>query len=86
MPLSKSSVSFGYLGGGLNYCAEFYMKMGEYVGAIFTLLFYVFLLGVKAYLLEYHWYLAPTNIQLLPKGYALAKSKHKEDPNSETGG
>ncbi|KAE9287136.1 ABC transporter G family member 36 [Phytophthora fragariae] len=96
--------------GGVNYCSEFNMNMGEYylsqfgvpssktwlwTGAIFMLLFYVFLLGVSTYLLEYRRYLAPTNIQLLPKeiedeadeGYALAmtpKSKHKEDSNSDT--
>ncbi|OWZ02283.1 Pleiotropic drug resistance protein transporter, partial [Phytophthora megakarya] len=67
--------------GGVNYCSEFNMNMGEYypsqfgvpssktwswTGAIFMFLFYVFLLGASTYLLEYRRYLAPTNFQLLP--------------------
>ncbi|EEY69189.1 ATP-binding Cassette (ABC) Superfamily [Phytophthora infestans T30-4] len=58
-------------------------------------LFYVFLLAVSTYLLEYRRYLAPTNIQLLHKeiedeaqeGYALAmtpKVKSTDDSNSDT--
>ncbi|KAG6614984.1 pleiotropic drug resistance protein ABC superfamily [Phytophthora cinnamomi] len=94
--------------GGVNYCSEFNMNMGEYyldqfgvpssktwlwTGAIFMILFYVFLLVLSMYLLEYRRYLAPTNIQLLPKeikdeaqdGYALATTpKHSDDTNSDT--
>ncbi|KAG2885856.1 ABC transporter G family member 31 [Phytophthora cactorum] len=96
--------------GGVNYCSEFDMTMGEYylaqfgvpsskswlwTGAIFMFFFYVFLLAVSTYLLEYRRYLTPTNIQLLPKeiedeaqeGYALAmtpKSKIADDSNSDT--
>ncbi|GMF27087.1 unnamed protein product [Phytophthora fragariaefolia] len=57
------------------------------------ILFYAFLLALSAYRLEYRWYLASANIQLLPKdiesepqeGYALATTpKHSEDTNSDT--
>jgi ABC-type multidrug transport system ATPase subunit/ABC-type multidrug transport system permease subunit len=68
--------------GGVNYCSEFNMTMGEYyldqfgvpssqtwiwTGAIFMFCFYVVLLGFSTYLLEYRRYLTPTNINLMPK-------------------
>jgi ABC-type multidrug transport system ATPase subunit/ABC-type multidrug transport system permease subunit len=94
--------------GGIDYCSEFDMNMGEYyldqfgvpsaktwlwTGAIFMIAFYVFLLALSVYLLEYRRFLAPTNIQLLPKEiedeaqdvYALAATpKHSDDTNSDT--
>ncbi|EGZ13044.1 pleiotropic drug resistance protein ABC superfamily [Phytophthora sojae] len=87
--------------GGIDYCSKFNMNMGEYyldqfglwTGAIFLIVFYVLLLALSTYLLEYRRYLAPTNIQLLPKEiedeaqdvYALATTpKHSDDTNSDT--
>ncbi|KAF4315195.1 hypothetical protein BBO99_00008563 [Phytophthora kernoviae] len=93
--------------GGVNYCSEFNMNMGEYylsqfgvpsskvwlwTGAIFMFCFYVALLALSTYLLEYRRYLAPTNIQLLPKeieeeaneGYALAKTPKANHSNSRS--
>ncbi|KAK1928552.1 ABC transporter G family member 45 [Phytophthora citrophthora] len=75
--------------GGVNYCSEFNMKMGEYylaqfgvsssktwlwTVAIFLLFFYVLLLATSTYLLEYRRYLAPT-FQLIAKGLRTKLTK-----------
>ncbi|KAJ8556628.1 hypothetical protein ON010_g9337 [Phytophthora cinnamomi] len=68
--------------GGINYCTEYGRNMGEYylsqygvpsdkfwiwTGILFMIVAYIFFMVLGCYVLEYHRYEAPENIQLLPK-------------------
>jgi len=95
--------------GDVDYCSEFGETMGEYylaqfgvpssktwlwTGAIFMIFANVCIMSLSIYLLEFRRFLAPSNIQLMPKeiedvshdGYALASTpKHNTDARSSSG-
>ncbi|KAG6586514.1 ATP-binding Cassette (ABC) Superfamily [Phytophthora cinnamomi] len=68
--------------GDINYCTEYGRNMGEYylsqygvpsdkfwiwTGILFMIVAYIFFMVLGCYVLEYHRYEVPENIQLLPK-------------------
>ncbi|KUF75921.1 ABC transporter G family member 31 [Phytophthora nicotianae] len=78
--------------GDINYCSDYGMNMGEYylsqygvpsgkfwiwTGILFMIVAYIFFMVLGCYVLEYHRYEAPENIQLLPKTVADEEEMEK---------